>query len=39
MNKQIVSIYIQENYGDKAPSTKKLKKEQSRIYDGIYLMR
>jgi len=36
MNKQIVSIYIQENYGDKAPSTKKLKKEQSRIYDGIY---
>jgi hypothetical protein len=37
MNKQIVSIYIQENYGDKLTGAqKKLKKEQPRIYNAIY---
>ncbi len=37
MNKQIVSIYIQENYGDKLTGAqKKLKKEQPRLYNAIY---
>jgi hypothetical protein len=36
MNKQIVSIYIQDTYGEKAPSTKKLKKDNPRIYNALY---
>jgi len=36
MNKQIVSIYIKDNFGDKAPRTKKLKKESLRVYNALY---
>jgi hypothetical protein len=36
MNKQIVSIYINEHYGEKAPSSKKLKKDNIRIYNALY---
>ena len=36
MNKQIVSIYITDMFGDKSPNVKKLKKENIRIYDAIY---
>jgi len=36
MNKQIISIYIQENFKDKLPTIKKIKTEQRRIYGAIY---
>jgi len=36
MNKQIVSIYIKDTFGDKSPNAKKLKKESQRIYDALY---
>ena len=35
MNKSIVGIYIQDNFGDKSPNAKKLK-SQKRIYDAVY---
>jgi len=36
MNRQIIQAYIQENFSEKAPSQKKLQKEQPRIFDAIY---
>jgi len=36
MNKQIVSIYIHDIFGEKSPNAKKLKKESQRIYDALY---
>jgi len=36
MNKQIVSIYIKDTFGDKSPSAKKLKKTALRVYNALY---
>mgnify|MGYP006863438376 CR=1 FL=1 len=36
MNRNIVQIYIQENFSEKAPTIKKLQKEQPRLFDAIY---
>ena len=36
MNKQIVGIYIKDTFGDKAPSTRKFKKETPRLYKALY---